>query len=202
MTVTLPSLPFALDWDGDEPPSWSVTDTGLEATAAAETDWYVYAPEPEGNSPANGARLLGTPPEGDWQLSVRVVVDFDATYDAGTLFLVAGDDHWAKLAFEYSPDGEGMVVSVITRGTSDDANHRVVDHGQVFLRISRIAAGFALHASDLGERWEFVRCFGFGTDTPVKVGFGVQSPTGEGCKVAFDRIEFKPETLRELRDGS
>jgi regulation of enolase protein 1 (concanavalin A-like superfamily) len=49
-------------------------------------------------------------------------VDFNGKYDAGTLFLLADDSHWSKLCFEYSPDEQGMVVSVVTRGTSDDAN--------------------------------------------------------------------------------
>jgi hypothetical protein len=36
----------------------------------------------------------------------------------------------------------------------------------------------------------------------VKAGFGVQAPEGDGCKVTFDDIAFKQETLIELRDGS
>ncbi|MBT2517494.1 DUF1349 domain-containing protein [Streptomyces sp. ISL-90] len=68
--------------------------TGLEATAAAQTDWYVYAPDPAAWAPSNGARLLGPAPEGDWQFSARVTVDFNGTYDAGTLLLVVDEDHW------------------------------------------------------------------------------------------------------------
>ena len=202
MTVNLPSLPFALDWDDDaEPPSWRITDTGLEATAAAKTDWYVHAPDPTQGA-SNGARLLGQPPEGDWQFSARITVDFNGTYDAGTLFLLADESHWSKLCFEYSPDGQCMVVSVVTRGTSDDANAWIVEGNTVWMRVSRIGQGYAFHASNDGERWEFVRCFGFGVDVPVKAGFGVQAPEGEGCKVAFDDIAFKQETLQHLRDGS
>lgn len=203
MTVNLPSLPFVLDWeDAVEPPSWQVTDTGLEATAAAKTDWYVYAPYPATWAPSNGARLLGRAPEGDWQFSARITVDFNGKYDAGTLFLLADETHWSKLCFEYSPDEQGMVVSVVTRGTSDDANAWIVEGNEVWMRVSRLGEGFVFHSSNDGERWEFVRSFAFGVDAPVKAGFGVQAPEGEGCKVVFDNIAFKSETLQDLRNGS
>lgn len=202
MTVHLSTLPFPLEWDGAEPPSWDAAGATLEATAAAETDWYVYAIEPPADPPRNGARLLGLAPDGDWQFSARVTVDFNGTYDAGTLLLDVDEDHWSKLCFEYSPDGEGMVVSVITRGVSDDANGWAVAGNTVWLRISRLGEGFAFHASDDGERWEFVRAFAFGAAGPVRTGFGVQAPTGKGCKAVFERIAFKQEALRELRDGS
>ena len=203
MTVNLPAVHFPLNWeDGIEPPSWGITDTGLEVTAGAKTDWYVYAPDPASWAPKNGARLLGLPPEGDWQLSARVTVDFQGTFDAGTLFLFADEDHWSKLAFEYSPDDQGMVVSVITRGTSDDANGWIIEGDQVWLRVSRLGQGFVFHASNDGKRWEFVRSFAFGVEGPVKAGFGIQAPEGEGCKAAFDHIAFKQETLTDLRNGS
>ncbi|MDA1359282.1 DUF1349 domain-containing protein [Glycomyces luteolus] len=203
MTVNLPALPFPLDWeDAVEPPSWQVTDAGLEATAAPGTDWYVYAPAPALHAPSNGARLLGEPPAGDWQFSARITVDFNGTYDAGTLFLLADESHWSKLCFEYSPDEQGMVVSVVTRGISDDANAWNVEGDTVWMRVSRVGEGFVFHASSDGERWEFVRCFGFGIDAPIKAGFGVQAPEGQGCKAQFTDIAFKQETLAELRNGS
>lgn len=203
MTVNIPALPFPLDWeDAVEPPKWQVTEAGLEATAAAKTDWYVYAIAPTAWAPANGARLLGLPPEGDWQFSARITVDFNGTYDAGTLFLLADEAHWSKLCFEYSPDEQAMVVSVVTRGISDDANAWNVEGDSVWMRVSRVGEGFAFHASSDGERWEFVRSFGLGVDAPIKAGFGVQAPEGQGCNVRFTDIAFKAETLQELRDGS
>lgn len=202
MTVNIPALPFPLAWeDAVEPPKWQVTEAGLEATAAAGTDWYVYAPEPS-HAPTSGARLLGPAPEGDWQFSAKITVDFNGTYDAGTLFLLADENHWSKLCFEYSPDEQGMVVSVVTRGVSDDANAWIVEGDSVWMRISRVGEGFVFHASPDGHRWEFVRCFGFNIDTPIKTGFAVQAPEGQGCNVQFTDITFKQQTLNDLRNGS
>ena len=86
----------------------------------------------------NAATLLGVPPDGDFQFSARVTVGFASTYDAGVLLLWVDDRHWGKLCFEFSPAGEPMVVSVVTRGVSDDANAFVVDGRTVWLRVSRV----------------------------------------------------------------
>ena len=95
-----------------------------------------------------------------------------------------------------------MVVSVVTHGLSDDANGRAVTSDGVWLRISRIGAACALHASDDGVRWDLVRHFAFPATDGLTAGFLAQSPTGGGCAVTFDGLDFVAETLADLRDGS
>jgi regulation of enolase protein 1 (concanavalin A-like superfamily) len=116
--------------------------------------------------------------------------------------LHAADHSWVKLALERSPQGRAMVVSVVTDGLSDDANGRVVEGGAVWLRISRIAAACALHASDDGVRWDLVRHFAFAAPDGLTAGFLAQSPTGDGCAATFDGFEYVAQTLADLRDGS
>ena len=41
-----------------------------------------------------------------------------------------------KLCFEHSPDRQPMIVSVVTRGVSDDANAFAVDGQTAWLRVS------------------------------------------------------------------
>jgi regulation of enolase protein 1 (concanavalin A-like superfamily) len=204
--LNVPGVPFALvpspagAWRLDE-------GTGaLAVTAAPHTDLFI---DPGGaatlnaESMLNAAALLGVAPEGDFQLSARVTVDFAATYDAGVLLIWVEDRRWAKLCFEFSPDGEPMVVSVVTRGVSDDANAFVVPGRSVWLRVSRMDRAYAYHASTDGERWRMIRFFSIDAG-PVhdQVGFEAQSPTGDGCTVTFDEIRFVPQRLTELRDGS
>ncbi|NYI08034.1 DUF1349 domain-containing protein [Allostreptomyces psammosilenae] len=186
----------------------------LTLAAGPRTDWFA---DPAGKALFHDARALTfAPGPGDYQLLARVRVDFAATYDAGVLVLYAGEDRYAKLCFEYSPEHRPMVVSVVTRhGASDDANAFHVEGDTVWLRVSRTGAAFAFHASTDGERWEFVRYFrldgdgdatrdGAGTpetDQP-RAGFMAQSPTGEGCRATFDQVRFTRATLADLRDGS
>lgn len=209
MTTPFP-LP-ALDFDlttGDAS-AWRVADGALEVSAPAHTDLFVDPSGATGDSGVaaesmlNAVTLLGDPGDGDFQLSARVTVGFRGTYDAGVLLLWSDERTWAKLCFERSPHAEHMVVSVVTRDTSDDANGFVVDGDTVHLRVSRIGRVFAFHASTDGARWSFVRAFTLGdAGLTARVGFEGQSPVGDGCSARFDDIRFERRTLGDLRDGS
>ncbi|WP_043664439.1 DUF1349 domain-containing protein [Streptomyces xylophagus] len=206
LTHHVPGLPFTLASSSGE--AWTIDEaTGtVTATAAPRSDIFIDPgadSQLNAESMLNAATLVGVPPDGDFQFSARLTVEFASTYDAGVLLLWIDDRHWGKLCFEYSPDGEPMIVSVITRGVSDDANAFVVDGRTVWLRVSRIDQAFAYHASLDGKTWRMIRFFAVGdASTPVSIGFEAQSPTGDGCVVCFDDIRFTCERLRELRDGS
>ena len=197
-SVTLAPLPAPLAWDV-APASWNLDEGPLLTIAApARTDLFS---DPSGGAPATAApRLLG-PVTGDFQLSARVRCTFAGTFDAGALLLWAGDQQWVKLAFEVSPDGEPMVVSVITDGRSDDANAFVVPGDAVWLRISRIGPACGLHARVGDEGWRFVRHFALAGGDGLRAGFLAQSPMGEGATARFDEIGFVPERLADLRSG-
>jgi regulation of enolase protein 1 (concanavalin A-like superfamily) len=203
--LTLLALPFRLE--PSPPGAWRTDEHGaVVATAAAHTDFYVN-PAGENSADAesmlNAATLLGSPADGDFQLSARVTVDFRSQYDAGVLFLWSDEKHWAKFCFEFSPDAEPMVVSVVTRGVSDDANAFTVAGSSVWLRVSRIDGVYAFHASTDGSIWRLIRVFTLGDDASGhRIGFEAQSPTGDGCTVTFTDIQFAARRLAELRDGS
>ncbi|WNI25476.1 DUF1349 domain-containing protein [Streptomyces sp. ITFR-16] len=203
MTLRLPELPFGLEPFGPAT-GWSYEDGVLTGRAGARQDRFV-PPGGESLDPASDApRLLGPAPAGDFQLIARVRVGFAAAFDAGVLYLHVGERAWAKICLELSPD-RPTICTVVTRGHSDDVNSFVVDGDSYWLRLSRTGRAFACHASADGEKWTFVRVFALGTpeDTAAaSIGFLAQSPTGDGCEVAFDRITFRPTGLADLRDGS
>ena len=166
--------------------------------AGPRTDWFV---DPGlGRATLDAPALVGAT-SGDFLVSARVEVEFAATFDAGVLALWRDEQTWAKLCFEYSPDREPMVVSVVTRVTSDDCNSTVVDGPAVWLRIARIGRQFAFHASNDGTLWRLVRHFALTDDEAIEVGFASQSPLGEGCTATFSEIRFSAETLADLRSG-
>ncbi|TDU87480.1 hypothetical protein EV138_1003 [Kribbella voronezhensis] len=204
--LDVPELPFSITpspagvWRRDEP------DGPVLADAPAHTDFYINPAGPDSTdaeSILNAATLLGTPPAGDFQFSARVGVDFQAQYDAGVLFIWLDQEHWAKFCFEYSPAGEPMVVSVVTREHSDDANAFTVPERSVRLRVSRIDGIYAFHASTDATTWQLIRVFRLdGSVSDHQIGFEAQSPTGDGCTVSFDEIRFTGHRLADLRDGS
>lgn len=195
---TIPGLPMALRWRG-QPAAARIADAVLSIEAGPATDWFA---DPGGGSLELSAPALLGSASGDFLLGARVQVAFAATYDAGALALWHDDRTWAKLCFEFSPRGEPMVVSVVTRGESDDCNSAVIAGDAVWLRIARIGGAHAFHWSADGQRWSFVRHFRLGGNGPVSVGFEAQSPTGQGCEARFSVIRFEPRALGDLRDGS
>ena len=201
--LRVPGVPFALV--PAPAAAWRLDGGTLAGTAAPHSDLFVdpgAGNQLNAESMLNAVTLLGAVPEGDFQLSARVTVGFAATYDAGVLLLWADEGHWAKLCFEFSPAGEPMVVSVVTRGVSDDANAFVVSGRSVWLRVSRVDRAFAYHASTDGSHWHFIRFFSLDEPVPVRVGFEAQSPTGDGCPVTFEEIRFVAGRPGDLRDGS
>ena len=199
-------LPFSLSPSSEA--AWKISETPATVTDSAlpHSDIFIDPgadAELNAESMLNAATLLGVPPDGDFQFSARVTVEFASTYDAGVLLVWINARHWGKLCFEFSPDGEPMIVSVVTRGVSDDANSWVVDGRTVWLRVSRIDHAFAYHASLDGKTWRMIRFFTIdGTPTSGAIGFEAQSPPGDGCVVTFDDIRFTRKRLGDLRDGS
>lgn len=198
-TVVVPSLPTPLTPSSG--PTWTVhPDGSLSATAAARTDIFI---DPAGGAvKLDAATALAPAPDGDLLFSARVTVDFRTDFDAGVLLLWLDDRHWAKLCFEYSPTGQPMVVSVVNREVSDDANAFAVEGDTVWLRISRAGSVWAFHASTDGEFWHMVRMFALDSPAAPRLGFEVQSPTGESCAVTFADITLTPTTLTDARNGS
>lgn len=196
---TLPSLPAPLAWQ-NQPLAWSVgPDHSLSITAGERTDLF--------NDPAGAARndtapaALFIPTDSSFLLSARVTVDFASTFDAGVLQIRITDDVWAKLCFEYSPDGQPMIVSVVTRGTSDDCNSTVIEGNEAYLRLAVTPRTIAFHYSLDGRYWRLVRYFSLGQLDGVRVGFSAQAPTGKQCRAVFSAISYRPGMLKDIRSG-
>ena len=131
--VHLAGVPFELVWDL-APEHWEPVvgsasrESGVLIEAGAQSDLFA---SPDDLEPSlNAPRLIGVP-DSRFQLSALVEVEFASTFDAGVLLIWAHDRSWAKLCLEYSPAGQPMVVSVVTRGVSDDANSRDVEGRQL-----------------------------------------------------------------------
>ncbi|WP_406314292.1 DUF1349 domain-containing protein [Streptosporangium sp. NBC_01639] len=194
--ITLPAFPAPLRWL-NHPADWKITSADtLTIGAGPRTDLFT---DPGGtdrfaNAPALVGRLAG-----DFTLSARIRLDLAATYDAGVLLLYGDGDHWAKFCLELSPQGRPTIVSVVTRGASDDCNAFPVDGEDIRLRVSRVGTAFAFHVSTGGRFWHLIRYFAL--DGDPEVGFLAQSPLGDGCTVAFEEIRHSVKRLADIRNG-
>jgi hypothetical protein len=198
MSKLTEELPYGLRWE-IEPAASQIDGADITVVAAGQSDNFI---DPAGNVTAlNGARAVGPMPDSDWQLSARVVADLTATFDAGVLLLWSDERHFAKLCLERSPQGQAMIVSVVTREVSDDANARDVEGDAAWLRISGLTNDtYAFHSSKDGAHWELVRHFRLIGSRPMKYGISAQSPIGDGCSVRFEELSVARHSLKDLRD--
>jgi uncharacterized protein len=196
-TITIPNLPYPLHWL-NQPQSWELSrESQLTITAPARTDWFI---DPQGAVKVSNAPALLFPASAPCMLSAQVAVDHVATYDAGVLTVYEGPLAWAKLCLELSPQGRPMIVSVVTRGVSDDCNAFAVT-GPVYLRVSKLEKAYAFHVSENGTGWNLIRYFKLEDAANAQMGFLAQSPTGNGCTASFANIRFEERLLADIRSG-
>lgn len=176
----------------------TVKEEVLEIKATASSDYFV--------NPATGEKSLNAPflyttIHGDFTLRANVSPTFNEVYDAcGFLFY----DHellWGKLCFEYTDIGENAVVSVITNGTSDDANGQAIEEDNVWLQLSRKGQLFSMHYSLDGQEYRMVRYFSLPCREELKVGFSAQSPLGQSGRGVFREIILEDRCLTDMRRG-
>lgn len=183
-------------WIGAEPPWAQSSPASLTIHAPAVSDRFF--------DPASSVRRANSPAwispiEAPATLVARVSVDFQATFDAGVMMVFHHRDRWAKLCFERAPSGQPMVVSVVTKGRSDDANAFEVAVRALWLRITALGTAYAFHASPDGERWQLVRLFDLGQTTSPQLGVSAQAPLGDGCTVTFDDVSLRPGAVSDVR---
>ena len=184
-----------------EPEQWQVGAADqVTISAGPATRWFVDPGDPS-DSGLRAPALLA-PVGGDFQLRASLQLRGDAAFDAGALVVYVDEWSWAKLCLENSPAGVPMVVSVVTRGVSDDCNSLTLERGAaISFRLARLGAAYAFHASHDGESWELIRYFALESPELVSVGFQAQSPRGAGATVRFDDIGWSRERLGNIRSG-
>jgi regulation of enolase protein 1 (concanavalin A-like superfamily) len=194
-TPSIPGLQGALTWR-NTPRAWNIDSKNvLTISSSAKTDWFV---DPFDGTVAKTAPILLFTPGADYVLSARVTVQFATKWDAGALMLWGDDHHWAKLSFEFSPDQKPTLVTVVTRGLSDDCNSLSLKGDSVYLRIAKSGNTYVFYFATDGQNWQILRTFSLDTDLPICVGFESQSPAGSGAVAKFSVITYDPHRISNI----
>jgi regulation of enolase protein 1 (concanavalin A-like superfamily) len=116
--------------------------------------------------------------------------------------MIWADDHyWAKLSFELSPDNQPTMVTVVTRGLSDDCNSIPMSGHEVFLQVAKSSNTYVFYSSVDGQRWKILRTFSLDTNLKQMVGFEAQSPAGDGAEATFWEIHYSPSKIKNIYTG-
>ena len=188
-------VPGDLQWR-NAPVRWHV-EHGSELTIVSgkDTDWFV---DPFDGSIHNSAPMLLFVPANDYVFNAKVKVGFNTKWDAGALMVWADEHHWAKLSFELSPTKQPTLVTVVTRGLSDDCNSVPISGDTVYLQIAKSGPAYVFYYSSDGKKWEIVRVFSLGEGLKPKVGFESQSPAGQGTEVVFSEIHYTAKKIGNI----
>jgi regulation of enolase protein 1 (concanavalin A-like superfamily) len=197
--ITIQAVPYKIHWI-NEPHFWKLDqEGGLTIRSGELNDWFV---DPAGNPAKDDTPCAAfAPREINFLLSAKLHVGFASAYDAGGLLLLERNDLWGKVCFECTQQLTPTVVSVVTRGLSDDCVSTEIDSSEIYLRIAHTLKITAFHYSRDGQYWHLVRYFTLGELKDIKVGFLSQSPTGHGCEVRFSEISYSPRALTDYRSG-
>jgi hypothetical protein len=186
----LTGFPDTFVWQ-NEPSEWKL-DEGNKLTLMApkKSDWFAW---PGGGYRANASPRLLFHTADDFMISAKVTTQARKTYDAGCLALYANASAWAKFCLEAQDDGRLAVISVVTRGLSDDVTSFPIEGTSTWLKMAKAARAIMFYASADGKKWTIVRKFNLEAPPYFLAGFSAQSPDGEGATAIFEDFHYQAE---------
>jgi uncharacterized protein len=195
-TIKISSIPYNLYWE-NHAIDFSSTENSIFITAGAQTDMY-RAPDNSYN--INSAPQLLFNADDNFVLTASIEHGFNSKWDAGAIVIKSDSLNYVKYCFEKDYTGANRVVSVVTRGVSDDCNSVEVKSNRIFYKAAKSGNLVLLYYSEDGTKWYLVRASLMGFKGTVKAGFLAQSPTGEKNKVTFSNIKYEVKKISDPFD--
>ena len=181
------------------PKDFSITDGVLSITAEKNTDFFI---NPVDTAIGATAPLLYQVVYGDFVAITQVRPDFSSQWNACALMVYIDSLNWIKFAFEDSDATGKSIVSVVTKGVSDDANGAVLnDQETVWLKMVRKGDLYSMHWSIDGNDYKMARLTAMPPAGTVRVGMEAQSPVGEAVTHEFLYFSLEEKTVKDLRKG-
>ena len=191
-------IPSSLKWD-HPPRKWeALAGGGVRVYVPPKVDYFQ---DPTGVNTKDSAPYLWMNVTGDFVAQARVRPTFTTTWDAGAIMARHDAQHWAKLCYESTDLGPTAAVSVVTQGTSDDANGVNLSVPDLHMQIVRAGDVFAMHYSLDGTGWRMVRLFRLPVPPAIHVGLVAQCPAGPGTTVDFLSFTVQSRTVANLHAG-
>jgi uncharacterized protein len=198
-SIQLPGIHFTRSLNGAA--KSAVVDNAMATVRSdAKKDYFN---DPDGKSATGTAPILlskvdNTKP---FTISAKLTPVFNATYDAGALYIFSNQLLWQKFAFERDERGRRRIVSVRTIETSDDNNHDQILQDSAHLKISSDTKTIGFYYSADGITWNLARLYKNNYPQTIWVGISSQSPVGEGNSTVFDNCTLTETAIKDFRTG-
>jgi regulation of enolase protein 1 (concanavalin A-like superfamily) len=181
------------------PKEFDIKDDQLQVLTSGNTDFFI---DPENNKSTASAHFLFKEVKGDFITTLQVKPNFKDQWNACAILMIIDETHWIKLAFENSDATGKSIVTVVTRGISDDANGAVLNEfDTVWLKMIRKGKLFAMHWSTNGKDYYMARLAAMPDSEVVKIGLEAQSPIGTAVLHEFKFLSIEQKTVEDLRKG-
>lgn len=162
--------------------------------------------DPNGKLSNNTAPILLTEIDNTkpFTFTSKVTPEFTKSgmYSAGVLYIFVNDSLYQKLCFEQDERGKHRVVTVRTRGTSDDNNHDVVEQASVYMKISSDTKTVASYYSLDNKNWHMVRLYKNEYPQKIRLGLSTQSPVDKKAVAYFEDVKLETTNVKDFRLGS
>jgi regulation of enolase protein 1 (concanavalin A-like superfamily) len=182
-----------MKWD-NRPQSYAVDNSTIVITAGEKTDMFR---DPNVTYNTDNAPKLLFEADKDFVFTAAVEHAFVSKWDGGALVLKQDSLNWVKCCFEKDYTGARRLVTVVTKGISDDCNSVEISSNKVYFKVAKADNVITLYYSLTGSKWFLIRHFTFDTTGTLKAGFLAQSPTGKECKVKFSDIHYEKKKIKD-----
>ncbi len=191
--LSIASIPHKLFWE-NTPVSFSVHDNVIVIKAGKETDMFR---DPNVAYNTDNAPKLLFEADDNFILTASIEHAFTNKWDGGAIVIKQDSLNWIKFCFEKDYTGAKRVVSVVTKGISDDCNSVEMKSNIVFYKVAKADNVITLYCSTDGVKWYLIRHLQFDAHKGFKVGFLAQSPTGEYNEVKFSNISYQIKKIKD-----
>lgn len=183
----------SLYWE-NTPKKFINNKTTLSIIAGEKTDMFR---DPNVTYNTDNAPKLLFDADSNFIFSAAIEHSFNSKWDGGALVLKQDSLNWVKCCFEKDYTGARRIVTVVTKGISDDCNSVEINSNKVYFKVAKADNVITIYYSLTGTKWFLIRHFTFETDNKLKLGFLSQSPTGKECKVNFSKIYYAPKKIKD-----
>jgi hypothetical protein len=179
-------------------PEFKLNNGTLSVEVTKGTDFFN---NPEDSSIIGSAPFLFINQDSDFVMKALVEPDFNSQWNALSLMVYLDSLNWIKFAFENSDATGPSVVSVVTKGISDDANGVAMkDRHRIWLAVARKNHLYSMHWSEDGSKYYMARLTAMPNKETVRIGIEAQSPVGLQARHKVLSFDVAFRTVNNLRN--
>lgn len=192
-SLKIDGIPKWLSWE-NKPKNFLINKASITIYSGPKTDMFR---DPNVTYNTDNAPKLMFEGDSNFVISAAIEHSFINKWDGGAIVLKTDSLNWVKCCFEKDYTGAKRIVTVVTKGISDDCNSVEIKSNKVYFKIAKVDNVITVYYSLTGIKWFLVRHFTFKSNENLKVGFLAQSPTGKDCKVKFSEIKYSMKKIKD-----